>query len=58
MYQIKYPKTKSELLAAIQKAEIVKIDLFEGNDKRISDKLRTSTQSNIRRTIIIIEEKA
>jgi hypothetical protein len=57
MYQITYPKTKSELLAAIQKAEIIKIDLFESSDKRINDKLRTSTQSNIRRTIIIIEEK-
>jgi hypothetical protein len=58
MYQIIYPKTKSELLAAIQKAEIVKIDLFEDGDKRINEKLRTSTQSNIRRTVIIIEEKA
>ena len=58
MYQITYPKTKSELLIAIQKAEIVKMDVFEGSDKRISDKLRTSTQSNVRRTVIIIEEKA
>lgn len=57
MYQIKYPKTKSELLSAIQKAEIVKIDLFEDSDKRINEKLRTSTQSNVRRTVIILEEK-
>jgi hypothetical protein len=57
MYQITYPKTKSELITAIQKAEIVKIDLFESGDKRINDKLRTSTQPNIRRTVIIIEER-
>ncbi len=57
MYQITYPKNKNELLTAIQKAEIVKIDLFESGDKRINDKLRTSTQPNIRRTVIIIEEK-
>jgi hypothetical protein len=57
MYQITYPKTKSELLTAIQKADIVKIDLFESSHKRISDKLRTSTQPNIRRTVIVIEEK-
>jgi hypothetical protein len=57
MYQITYPKTKSELITAIQKAEIVKINLFESGDKRINDKLRTSTQPNIRRTVIIIEER-
>jgi hypothetical protein len=57
MYQIIHPKTKNELLTAIQKAEIVKIDLFESGDKRINYKLRTPVQSNIRRTVIIIEER-
>lgn len=57
MYQIVYPKTKSELLSALQKANINKVDVFEENDKRIHDKLKSQTPANIRRTVIIIEEK-
>lgn len=57
MYQIIYPKTKTELLAAIQKAEIVKIEICDGADDRVASVLRQPKQTNTRRTVIIVDER-
>jgi hypothetical protein len=57
MLKIVYPKTKRELTEAIASSNIIKFEVFEASDSRITATLRHPKQTNTRRTVIIIDER-
>lgn len=57
MLKTVYPKTKRELTEAITSSNIIKFEVFEGSDNRITSTLRQPKQGNTRRTVIIIDER-
>lgn len=57
MIKTVYPKTKNELIDAIKNSKIEKIEVMDGSDSRINEALRKSKSMNVKRTIIIVEER-
>jgi hypothetical protein len=57
MLKTVYPKTKRELTEAITSSNIIKFEVFEASDIRVTSTLRQPKQANTRRTIIIIDER-
>lgn len=57
MLKTVYPKTKRELTEAIASSNIIKFEVLEASDSRITSTLRQPKLINTRRTVIIIDER-
>lgn len=57
MFKTIYPKTKRELVEALNATNIIKLEVFDAGDSRITSQLRQQVASNTRRTVIIIDER-
>lgn len=57
MFKTIYPKTKRELIEALNATHIIKLEVFDAGDSRLTNLLRQQKPSNIKRTILIIDER-